>query len=462
MSIYNIALSGVSANRTSLNITAQNIANANTLGHSRQQAVQGSIVGSNDVGTGVEVSSIRRVADEFIISQLRSSNTALGSSNYSAASLSQLEQIIGSDGFNLSAGMDQFFGSISEASVAPESSEYRQQVLSDAQALTQRFNGLSQTLTNQNAQLASDRENNVTMVNGLLDNLAQSSKAIMKVYNVGGNTATLEDERDNMLNELSQLMTVNVNKEENGELQLSMKNGQPLLINDKAAQLSTTPLPSDPYQADIKVTFNGTDFKVSGDPGGELGAIETAQKKDLAAVQSTVDDMAKTFADQVNGSLATGWDLKGNAPVDPPPDPPVNPLFSYDPDNPAGSLIMNPLSGDELAFSGDGNPGNGDILAKLLAVSKTDYAISGAGNVNLSEAFSLSVGKVAISSRQAQTNLDSSTDLLNQVQASRDNLSGVNSDEEAANLLIYANAYEANMKVISTANQMFNSILAAF
>lgn len=454
MSVYNIALSGVSANRTALNVTAQNIANANTSGHSRQQAVQSSITGSNDAGAGVEVSSIRRVADEFIISQLRSSNTEIGSSNYSAASLSQLEQIIGSDGFNLSAGMDQFFGSISEASVAPESSEYRQQVLSDAQALTQRFNGLSQTLTNQNAQLASDRENNVTMVNGLLDNLAQSSKAIMKVYNVGGNTATLEDERDNMLNELSQLMTVNVNKEENGELQLSMKNGQPLLINDKAAQLSTTPLPSDPYQADIKVTFNGTDFKVTGDPGGELGAIETAQKKDLAALQATINNMATIVADEVNGSLANGTDLNGLSPG--------QALFSYNTANPAGSLKITSLSGDELAFAGDDNPGNGEILADLLTISKTDYAIAGAGNVNLAEAFSLSVGKVAISSRQAQTNLDSSTDLLNQVQASRDNLSGVNSDEEAANLMIYANAYEANMKVISTANQMFNSILAAF
>ncbi|MFT6927718.1 MAG: flagellar hook-associated protein 1 FlgK [Psychromonas sp.] len=450
MSIYNIALSGASTNRTSLNVTAQNIANANTLGHSRQQALQSSVVNSNEVGAGVEVSSIRRVADQFIISQLRSSNTEVGSSNYSAESLSQLEQIVGSDGFNLSAGMDQFFGSISEASIAPESSEYRQQVLSDAQALAQRFNGLNQTLTNQNAQLANDRENNVSMVNGLLDNLAQSSKAIMKVYNVGGNTATLEDERDNMLNELSQLMKVNVSKEENGELQLSMNNGQPLLINDKAAQLSTTPLPSDPYQADIKVTFNGTDFKFSGDLGGELGAIETAQKKDLAAVQSTVNDMAETFAEKVNESLAGGTDLKGED---------GKPLFSYDS---AGSLKMNPLSTDQLAFSADGKPGNGEILAELLAISKTDYAIAGAGNVNLSEAFSLSVGKVAIASRQAQTNLDSSTALLDQVQASRDNLSGVNSDEEAANLMIYTNAYEANMKVISTANQMFNSILNAF
>jgi flagellar hook-associated protein 1 FlgK len=453
MSVYNIALSGVNANRTALNITAQNIANANTLGHSRQEAVQGSVAGSSDAGAGVEVSSIRRVADQFIISQLRSSNTELGGSNYSAESLSQLEQIIGSDGFNLSAGMDQFFGSISEASVAPESPIYRQQVLSDAQALAQQFKGLDQTLTKQNAQLGNDRETNVSRVNGLLDNLAQSSKAIMRVYNVGGNSATLEDERDNMLNELSQLMKVNVNKEEKGELQLSMNNGQPLLINDRAAELTTTPLPSDPYQADISVIFNGATFQVTGDPGGELGAIETAQKKDLSAVQSTIDSMAETFAKQVNDSLKSGWDLN-----EPNPNP-GKPLFSY---NSADGLKMNPLSADQLAFSGDGNPGDGEILAELLAVSKTDFPIEEAGNVNLSEAFSLSVGKVGIASRQAQTNLDSSTNLFNQVQASRDNLSGVNSDEEAANLMTYANAYEANMKVISTANQMFNSILTAF
>ncbi|ABM05252.1 flagellar hook-associated protein FlgK [Psychromonas ingrahamii 37] len=454
MSIYNIALSGVSANRTALNITAQNIANANTAGHSRQQAVQSSITRSNDVGAGVEVSSIRRMADQFIISQLRSSNTELGNSSYSASSLGQLEQIVGLDGFNLSAGMDQFFSSISEASVAPESVEFRQQVLSDAQALAQRFKGLSQTLSNQNAQLASDRENNLSMVNGLLDNLAQSSKAIMEVYNVGGNTATLEDNRDQMLNELSQLIKVNVNKEENGELQLSTNNGQPLLINDKAAEFTTTPLPSDPYQAIINATFNGSTFNVSSDLGGELGAIDKTQKKDLAALHNTINEMAVIVADEVNKSLASGTDLNGLSPG--------LALFSYDPANPAGSMQMNLLSTDELAFSGDGNPGDGQILANLLDISKTDFSITGAGNINLSEAFSLSVGKIAIDSRQAQQNLDSNTALFNQVQASRENLSGVNSDEEAANLMIYANAYEANMKVISTANQMFNSILRAF
>ena len=449
MSMYNIALSGVNANRTALNVTAQNVANANTEGYSRQQVMQSSVVDTAGVG-GVEISSIRRVADEFIISQLRSSNTALGNSSYSAESLGQLEQIIGFDGFNISTGISEFFAGISEATSAPESTALRQQVLADAQSLSERFNGLSNALLDQSAQIFSDRETTLSNANGLLENIATSSQAIIESNASGRDTALLEDERDQMLSELSKMLKVNVNKEADGSLQVSRANGQPLLINSLAAKLTTTPLISDPYQADIEVTFNGSVFPVATDLGGELGAMQTSQQNDISPMLSALNDMAETIADEVNNALATGTDFNG-----------VNPgqaLFSYEPNN----LTVIALSANELAFSSDGNLGDGGVLDDILAISKTDYPISGLGSVTLSSAFSALTGKVAMDSRQAQTSLESHKGLFDQIQSSRDSVSAVNSDEEAANLMIYANAYEANMKVISTANQMFNTLLSAF
>lgn len=447
MSMYSIALSGANANRTSLNVTAQNIANADTVGYSRQQATRSSISGANGLA-GVEVSSIRRVADEFLISQLSASNTVLGESDYTASSLSQLENIIGADGFNLSAGLTQFFAGISEATTAPESNVFRQQVLSDGQALTQRFNGLSNAITAQQQQLSNDREMTVSDTNGLLENIATSSKAIMNIKGSGGDTATLEDERDLMISELAKVFTVNVDKDSNGQLQLSMANGQPLLINASVATLSTKSLDGEPYQAALEVNFNGQKFPLGDNIGGELGAMQNAQKNDLQPILASLDAMAEIISKEVNGALADGFDLNGKS---------GEPLFAYE----GGSLTINPLiQANQLAFSSDGALGNGDVLNKISALSSTDF--SELGNITLSEAFSAITGKIAIDSRQAQADLASNTGLFNQIQASRDNLSGVNSDEEAANLMTYANAYEANMKVISTANQMFNTIISAF
>lgn len=451
MSIYNIALSGVNASRTSLNVSAQNIANVNTEGYSRQQAVQSSIAGIN--GGGVEISSISRIADEFIISQLRSSNTELGNSSYNAESLGQIEQIIGFDGFNISTGLTEFFGGISAATSAPESLALRQQVLADAQSLSERFNGLSNALLEQSAQISSDRETAISNANGLLENIASSSQAIMASNASGRDTGPLEDERDLMLSELSKMLKVNVNKEADGSLQLSMANGQPLLINSTAATLSSTSS-ADPYQADIEVTFNGNIFPVPEDIGGELGAMQAAQQEHISPLLSALNEMAATVADEVNRALEEGTDLNG-----------VNPgqaLFTYNPADPAGSLEITSLSADELAFSSDGNLGDGGVLDNILAIAETEHPLSGLGSVTLSSAFSALTGKIAIDSRQAQTSSESHQELFDQIQSSRDSISAVNSDEEAANLMIYVNAYEANMKVISTANQMIQSILAAF
>jgi len=288
----------------------------------------------------------------------------------------------------------------------------------------------------------------VSDTNALLENIATSSKAIMNIKGSGGDTATLEDERDLMIAELAKVFTVNVDKDSNGQLQLSMANGQPLLINASVATLSTKSLDGEPYQAALEVNFNGQKFPLGDNVGGELGAMQNAQKNDLQPILASLDAMAEVIVKEVNGALAEGVDLNGES---------GEALFSYE----GGSLSINPLiQANQLAFSSDGTLGNGDVLNKISALANTDF--SELGNITLSEAFSAITGKIAIDSRQAQADLASNTGLFNQIQASRDNLSGVNSDEEAANLMTYANAYEANMKVISTANQMFNTIISAF
>jgi len=296
----------------------------------------------------------------------------------------------------------------------------------------------------------------VSDTNALLENIATSSKAIMNIKGSGGDTATLEDERDLMIAELAKVFTVNVDKDSNGQLQLSMANGQPLLINASVATLSTKSLDGEPYQAALEVNFNGQKFPLGDNIGGELGAMQNAQKNDLQPILASLDAMAEIISKEVNGALADGFDLnrESGKSLD---DAPDKSFFLYE----GGSLTINPLiQANQLAFSSDSTLGNGDVLNKISALSGTDF--SELGNITLSEAFSAITGKIAIDSRQAQADLASNTGLFNQIQASRDNLSGVNSDEEAANLMTYANAYEANMKVISTANQMFNTIISAF
>jgi len=451
MSILNTALSGANASRTALNVTALNIANVNTEGYSRQQAVQATTGATGTSIGGVEVTNIRRIADDFTTAQIWSSKSELGNATYAMNSLEQLEQIVGIDGYNISTGMDDFFGAISAASTDVDSTALRQQVLSQADSLAQRYSGLTDAVHGQHQKLSGDRDTSIVNINELLVSISANTEALMAAE---GSSATLENERDLLIGELSELVNLDINKGEGGELQLSLENGQPLLINASIGKLEATALASDPFQASLSVIFNGNNFPVSSAIGGQLGAIEAAQQDNVIPLLDSLDEMAVFLADSVNGALYSGVDMHGNAAT--------QALFSYDPSSPAGTLVINKLSPDELAFSKTGASGDGGILDDILLIAETEFAVTEHGRVSLNEAFGSMTGDIAFASKKSQSTFDSSSSLYNQVQSSRDQLSGVNSEEEAANLVMYANTYEANMKVISTANQMFNTILNAF
>ncbi len=184
-----------------------------------------------------------------------------------------------------------------------------------------------------------------------------------------------------------------------------------------------------------------------------MGAINDYQTEILMPNQVALDDMAKAMADEYNAVLATGKDLKGNS---------GKPLFSYDPANPSSSLKITGISAEELAFSSDGAPGNADVLNNLIKLSNKPVAITGFGSLSLNDAFTAMVGETAIKARQAAADYEAKTAMNKQAHAARDNVSAVNSNEEAANLMTFANAHNANMKVISTANRLFDAVLQLF
>jgi flagellar hook-associated protein 1 FlgK len=162
--------------------------------------------------------------------------------------------------------------------------------------------------------------------------------------------------------------------------------------------------------------------------------------------------MASALATMVNDTLATGYDLAGNA---------GQPLLSFNPNSVTGLLQMNDMKPEELAFSGvAGEPGDNSVLLTMIELKNKKVSING-NTVTLSEAYSGMLGEVASASRQNQADLKSATAVAEQAQNQRDSVSAVNDTEEAQNVMDYNKALQANMKVIQTANELFDTILAA-
>ncbi|SKA53102.1 flagellar hook-associated protein FlgK [Enterovibrio nigricans] len=457
MNLVNIAMSGLNANSVALSVTAQNVANINTPGYSRQQAMMASVGGSASdslsAGMGVEVTSIRRVTDDFLVKQLWSTNSTASYAARYSSSMSHLENTLGADGFSLSAGLDSMFAALNEATTKPESQPLRQQIINEAEALSRRFNALNDAMHSQHKDMHDQRNAAVSHANSLLNNIADLNKQLMEAQGTGGSSAQLLDTRDMLIGELSKVMEIKTTEQPDGSLQVTLASGQPLVMGGEAGQLKTVSHADDAYMADLYVEFGNQSFAVNDSVGGELGALNDYQASVLKPNQVAINDMAKALADEVNAVLATGKDLNGN---------PGQPLFTYDPANPADSITVTDISAEELAFSADGTAGNSDVLKDLIELSNKPVSVTGFGNVSLNDAFTAMVGETAIKSRQAAADYEAKAAMNKEALTQRNNLSAVSSNEEAGNLMMFANVHNANMKVISTANELFNSVLQLF
>ncbi|CAH6842167.1 Flagellar hook-associated protein flgK [Vibrio chagasii] len=459
MGMTNIGLSGALANRVALNTTAQNTANVNTPGYSRQivtmeASLSGNAVNGINLGSGVEVSDILRIADQSSINRLREATESAQFSQSYFNGLSNLENLLGADGLSLTQGMNGFFAAIDEASVTPESVAFRQQVLTNADALAQQFNSVSAQLSQQEAAQSERYGALVTHVNSQLESIASLNQKLQEDALLGKNVGGLQDAMDKHLNELSKSLDVQVIYT-NGGVELSTPNGQPLVIGGYAASLARDLSSGDPYSTDLNITFQSMTTPVDASLGGELGALEALKTNQYEPIKTLLADLAKGLADGVNSALNSGFDLNSVAGQN---------LFTYTLGSEALSLAIDPsLTAQDLAFSSSATlAGNGDVLKDLSMLSQTPLTNGSVVGETPYSAYSGLLGDIGIFTRQAQSEATAAQVSMEDAQVARDSVSAVNSDEEAANMLLYLNAYEANMKIISTANQMFQTLLRAF
>ncbi|WP_434457189.1 flagellar hook-associated protein FlgK [Stutzerimonas urumqiensis] len=449
-----IGYSGVRASQIALTASGQNVANVNTPGFSRLAPDLRSVasLGGVGVGGGVQVSDVRRLASDFQNQQLWRATTEQRYHDTSQQYLGALEGLLGSEGSSISGGLDNFFAALSEASSTPESIALRQQILGEAKQLAQRFNSLNSNIGVQLNALHGQRTAMVKEINGLTENIAALNKQITEMQSAGRETATLEDYRDNLLKELGGHAGIRVQAANDGSLTVSLANGQPLVAGASAGQLKVALNAAG--EQEVSLLFARTTFPLVQDGlGGNLGALHDMEYGALRPARQDLHDMASALADKVNATLTAGFDRNGN---------PGQPLFVHDATSVSGMLTVADLAPEALAFSDTaGEMGNNGVLLKLLDIKGQPALVNGS-LVPLNDGYAGLVGRVASASRQNQADLSAATTVTEQAQAQRDSISAVNLDEEAVNLMTYQQAYQANMKVISTSNALFDAVLAMF
>ncbi|WP_322403833.1 flagellar hook-associated protein FlgK [Massilia luteola] len=452
MSILNNALSGAVASQLALSASSQNIANLQTKGYTRQSALLSAVApaaGSAQAGNGVRVTELMRFSDSYKTQQMWRSASDLGAHSQTQPYLTQLEQVMGDDTASLSSGVDAFFAALnSVAGVDPTSTPLRQQVVTAAGLLSQRFNSLNNVY---NAQLQSVRQQRSALVdsaNSAIASIASLNAQIANANATGSNASALVDARDLAIDGLAGQMGLEVSDQPDGTRNVSLKSGQSLVLGGVAGKLSVTGGAAQTFS----LTFAGSSFDLdTTKAGGQLGGLSAYEQDTLLPLQQGVADMAQQIAEKVNTQLGAGFSMDGA---------PGKPLFVYTPGNTSNMLqVADGFQTSDLAFSGDGTPGDTGNLQQLVDIKSQSITLTKIGTVMIGDADTQLVGRLAVDSQQNKSALSTAQTMRDQSEADWQSTSGVNQDEEAVHLVEYQNMYQANMKVMSVANALFDATL---
>ncbi|MBZ9624587.1 flagellar hook-associated protein FlgK [Clostridium sp. FP2] len=225
---FNVATRGMSAQQKALDVVSHNIANANTEGYSRQRATMETTrpfgmpsmnneMGPGQLGTGVQISAITRIRDNFLDYQVRTENGTSGLYQGREKFLTGVEGIMNEPSdTGVSTLLTKVFNSWQELSLHPESSNSRTVVAQQSKALTDELNNTYNQLTKLKGNSQDVIKQNVVDVNSMLNQLNVLNQQIISVK-VGGNEPNdLMDRRDLLVDQLSVKFGITIDKKSLG------------------------------------------------------------------------------------------------------------------------------------------------------------------------------------------------------------------------------------------------------
>jgi len=315
MSLLSIGRSGLLAAQVGLSTTGNNITNANVPGYSRQGVVQTDTPSQNSgagfVGTGTEVSTVRRYYDNFLANQLRGAETNQASLETYYKQISQIDNLLADPTAGLSPVMQDFFNGVQNATANPASAAARQSMLSTSESLAARFQGMSARLDEISDGVNSQIVSNVGEINSFARQIADLNNTIAGLSTGGDAPNDLLDHRDQLITELNKLVKTTVVPGDNNMLTVQMGTGQPLVVGNNAFTLGTAQMANDPSKMTVGYQTANGKFTPLPDKvlnGGQLGGLLEFRNTALNGAQNQLGQVAASLATSFNAQHELGQD----------------------------------------------------------------------------------------------------------------------------------------------------------
>lgn len=318
--ILGIGQSALAAAQLGIATTGHNIANASTPGYNRQELLQTAAAaqnfGGSFVGQGVEVGQIRRVYNEFLNQQVNLTQSTKNFTDSYASQIRQINNLVADSTTGVSPALQEFFKSIQNLASSPNGTAgaaARQSVLSSAESLTSRIQGLQSRLDQIREDVGNQIQNSVTSINSFAGQISQLNDAIEKSSSVStGAPNDLLDQRDKVITELSKLTNVSV-VPQGTTFNVFIGSGQPLVLGTTVNKLQATSSLTDPSRIEVAYENNGALIQLpeNGLTGGTLGGLFSFRANTLDVAQNSIGRVAIGLAVNINEQHRLGQDLNG-------------------------------------------------------------------------------------------------------------------------------------------------------
>lgn len=316
--ILSIGATALDAAYMALQTTGNNIANVNTPGYSREvtqftSSVQTPVGGGMYAGTGVDVTSITRVYNDFLAQQTNLAQAMASQADTAATLTSQVDGMFSDSTTSLGTAVDNFFNQIQTLSTDPSSAATRQSVLSAAQEMASQFNDAYAQLQQMNESTTQQIGQQVSTANSLVQQIATLNDQIALAS--AGNQApnALLDQRDQDILTLNQSIGVTTNTQSNGSVNVYLANGQPLVVGGQAYTLQMGQDPQNGQNVVVGTEVGGqiAALQTNNTGGGAIGALLQFQNQTIPSVENQIGQLAVTLSSQFNGIQEAGVDATG-------------------------------------------------------------------------------------------------------------------------------------------------------
>ena len=438
--LLGIGATGIRAYSRALSAVSDNIANSQTPGYARRSVRLEEAPGGGDVALyrnailpgGVLVDGINRSVDQWLVDDARTAGSDAGQSDVRLGWLQATERAIDDGPSGVGQNVTKLFNNADQLASDPNNEALRSSFLQSVDDVASSFRRTASQLASVANGISADAVIKTEALNTSINALKRVNDGLQASHDGSTNQAGLLDERDQLLDRIAASIPVGVEYNAKGAatLQVDGPGSEILLSGNNVTSISSV------VAGDGTISYQLSPGSAFAAPSGELAGLSQSASH-VAAQRSELDSLANQFVADLNGAHQAGQDVGGNAGVA---------LLVL----PAGATSMVAIA---IVPSGvaaaDASSSNGNMLALS--------GLRGANGTEAGWANMVALQSQAVSSARAQDS--AATSRQDGANAARDDVSGIDLDREAADLLRFQQAYQGAARVLQVARENMQTIL---